>query len=254
MSRTPSRVRVRPAEQTGHDGVSRQSGRRLTSCRDLESQTASRDFHEAENAYNQTEEIRYGERRAARATRVTRRGGNTDAFKPMSGWRRAASSRRAAKGRWIWAVTPRDRHDGVIQWSGMNVAVCEGAAMSDVTRILCAIDQGDPAAAEQLLPLVYEELRRLAAQKLSHRKARPDVAGDRRCTRRISYWSAFGGSSGEQPRALLFCRGRGDAPHPAESCPGQEAIEAEHYLQKGSTCKRWCWLSTCPPTSCWSLY
>ena len=42
--------------------------------------------------------------------------------------------------------------------------------MSDVTRILCAIDQGDPTAAEQLLPLVYEELRRLAAQKLSHEK------------------------------------------------------------------------------------
>ena len=42
--------------------------------------------------------------------------------------------------------------------------------MSDVTRILCAIDQGDPAAAEQLLPLVYDELRRLAAQKLSHEK------------------------------------------------------------------------------------
>ena len=42
--------------------------------------------------------------------------------------------------------------------------------MSDVTHILSAIDQGDPAAAEQLLPLVYEELRRLAAQKLSHEK------------------------------------------------------------------------------------
>ena len=42
--------------------------------------------------------------------------------------------------------------------------------MSDVTRILSAIDQGDPAAAEQLLPLVYDELRRLAAQKLSREK------------------------------------------------------------------------------------
>jgi RNA polymerase sigma factor (TIGR02999 family) len=42
--------------------------------------------------------------------------------------------------------------------------------MSDLTRILSAIDQGDPAAAEKLLPLVYEELRRLAAQKLSHEK------------------------------------------------------------------------------------
>jgi RNA polymerase sigma factor (TIGR02999 family) len=39
--------------------------------------------------------------------------------------------------------------------------------MSDVTRILSAIEQGDPQAAGQLLPLVYEELRRLAAQKLA---------------------------------------------------------------------------------------
>jgi RNA polymerase sigma factor (TIGR02999 family) len=39
--------------------------------------------------------------------------------------------------------------------------------MSEVTRILCAIEQGDSHAAEQLLPLVYEELRKLAAQKLA---------------------------------------------------------------------------------------
>jgi RNA polymerase sigma factor (TIGR02999 family) len=39
--------------------------------------------------------------------------------------------------------------------------------MSEVTRILCAIDQGDSHAAEQLLPLVYDELRRLAAAKLA---------------------------------------------------------------------------------------
>ena len=38
--------------------------------------------------------------------------------------------------------------------------------MSEVTHILSAIEQGDPHAAEQLLPLVYDELRRLAAQKL----------------------------------------------------------------------------------------
>jgi RNA polymerase sigma factor (TIGR02999 family) len=42
--------------------------------------------------------------------------------------------------------------------------------MSDVTRLLNALDQGDPNAASQLLPLVYEELRRLAAQKLAHEK------------------------------------------------------------------------------------
>jgi RNA polymerase sigma factor (TIGR02999 family) len=40
--------------------------------------------------------------------------------------------------------------------------------MSDVTRILNAIEQGDAKAADKLLPLVYEELRLLAAQKLSH--------------------------------------------------------------------------------------
>jgi RNA polymerase sigma factor (TIGR02999 family) len=39
--------------------------------------------------------------------------------------------------------------------------------MSDVTHILNAMQQGDPVAAEQLLPLVYEELRNLAAQKLA---------------------------------------------------------------------------------------
>jgi RNA polymerase sigma factor (TIGR02999 family) len=42
--------------------------------------------------------------------------------------------------------------------------------MTDVTRILTAIEQGDPAAAEQLLPLVYDELRQLAAQKLAQEK------------------------------------------------------------------------------------
>jgi RNA polymerase sigma factor (TIGR02999 family) len=42
--------------------------------------------------------------------------------------------------------------------------------MADVTQILHAIEQGDPAAAEQLLPLVYDELRRLAAQRLAREK------------------------------------------------------------------------------------
>src|SRR5436853_2234986 len=45
---------------------------------------------------------------------------------------------------------------------------CRSPAMNDVTRILSAIEQGDPSAAEQLLPLVYDELRKLAAQRLAH--------------------------------------------------------------------------------------
>lgn len=42
--------------------------------------------------------------------------------------------------------------------------------MTEITRILTAIDQGDAHAADELLPLVYQELRRLAAQKLSQEK------------------------------------------------------------------------------------
>ncbi len=44
--------------------------------------------------------------------------------------------------------------------------------MSDVTEILCAIEQGNLRAAEQLLPLVYDELRKLAAAKMA--QERPD--------------------------------------------------------------------------------
>ena len=42
--------------------------------------------------------------------------------------------------------------------------------MQDVTQILNAIEQGDPSAAEQLLPLVYQELRKLAAAKMAQEK------------------------------------------------------------------------------------
>jgi RNA polymerase sigma factor (TIGR02999 family) len=42
--------------------------------------------------------------------------------------------------------------------------------MSEVTRIITAIERGDPHAAEQLLPLVYDELRKLAAQRLAQEK------------------------------------------------------------------------------------
>jgi RNA polymerase sigma factor (TIGR02999 family) len=48
----------------------------------------------------------------------------------------------------------------MVQWS----------VMTDVTQILSQIEQGDPSAADQLLPLVYEELRKLAAAKLTQEK------------------------------------------------------------------------------------
>jgi RNA polymerase sigma factor (TIGR02999 family) len=45
-----------------------------------------------------------------------------------------------------------------------------GAIVTEVSRILSAIEQGDPHAAGQLLPLVYDELRALAANRLAHEK------------------------------------------------------------------------------------
>ena len=53
---------------------------------------------------------------------------------------------------------------------GLRVSYFELVPMSEVTRILSAIEQGDRQAAEQLLPLVYDELRNLAAQKLAQEK------------------------------------------------------------------------------------
>ena len=61
--------------------------------------------------------------------------------------------------------------DAVWTWVGdAAVAAVATVSMNDVTRILSAIEQGDPEAAEQLLPLVYDELRKLAAQRLAREK------------------------------------------------------------------------------------
>ena len=67
-------------------------------------------------------------------------------------------------------VGPERHRPGV--GPGRDVAGWSGTptGMSDVTHILSAIEQGDPQAAEQLLPLVYDGLRKLAAQKLAQEK------------------------------------------------------------------------------------
>jgi ECF sigma factor len=56
--------------------------------------------------------------------------------------------------------------------------------MNEVTHILSAIEQGAPHAAEQLLPLVYDELRKLAAQKLAQEKPGQTLQAIRPGTRR----------------------------------------------------------------------
>lgn len=66
-------------------------------------------------------------------------------------------------GTWAFPAGPRYNEGRVLSLS-------LAGSMSDVTQILMAIDKGDPQAAEQLLPLVYDELRKLAAQRLVSEK------------------------------------------------------------------------------------
>jgi RNA polymerase sigma factor (TIGR02999 family) len=66
--------------------------------------------------------------------------------------------------------------------------------MSDVTQILNAIDQGDTKAADQLLPLVYDELRKLAAQKLAQEK--PGQTLEATALVHEAYMRLVGGDSG----------------------------------------------------------
>jgi RNA polymerase sigma factor (TIGR02999 family) len=92
--------------------------------------------------------------------------------------------------------------------------------MTDVTRVLSAIEQGDPRAAEQLLPLVYEELRRLAAQKLAHEKPGQTLQATALVheaylrlvdTERAQYWNSRGhffAAAAEAMRRILVDQAR----------------------------------------------
>ena len=60
-----------------------------------------------------------------------------------------------------------DEPDPTCPWANGLTPACQ---THDVTRILSRIEQGDRQAAEQLLPLVYEELRKLAAAKMAQEK------------------------------------------------------------------------------------
>src|SRR6202051_1458214 len=92
--------------------------------------------------------------------------------------------------------------------------------MSEVTRILFAIEQGDPQASEQLLPLVYDELRQLAAQKLAGEKPgqtlQPTALGHEACLRlvdvdRAQQWNSRGhffAAAAEAMRRILIEQAR----------------------------------------------
>jgi RNA polymerase sigma factor (TIGR02999 family) len=92
--------------------------------------------------------------------------------------------------------------------------------MSNITQILNAIEQGDPQGAEQLLPLVYDELRKLAAQKLAQEKPGQTLQATALVhdaylrlvdTERIRHWNGrahFYRAAAEAMRRILVDRAR----------------------------------------------
>ena len=108
--------------------------------------------------------------------------------------------------------------------------------MNDVTRILSAIEQGDPQAAEQLLPLVYDELRKLAAQRLAQEK--PGQTLQATALVHEAYLRLVDADEApalEQPRPLLRRRRRGHAPHPRRERPPQAAAASTAAAGGAST-------------------
>jgi RNA polymerase sigma factor (TIGR02999 family) len=109
--------------------------------------------------------------------------------------------------------------------------------MSEATRILNAIERGDPHAAERLLPLVYDELRRLAADKLA--RERPGQTLDATGLVHEAYLRLVGGekaqswdgrghffaAAAEAMRRILVDRAR--ARHAAKRGGGRERVPAE---------------------------
>jgi RNA polymerase sigma factor (TIGR02999 family) len=136
--------------------------------------------------------------------------------------------------------------------------------MTDVTRILSAIETGDPHAAERLLPLVYDELRRLAAQRLAredpgqtlqptalvHEAYLRLVATEDPATARESHWNSRGhffAAAAQAMRRILVERARHkkslkaggdyqrwnfDAIDPAVAGPGVDLLALDEALTK----------------------
>jgi ECF sigma factor len=102
--------------------------------------------------------------------------------------------------------------------------------MSDVTRILSQIESGDPSAAEQLLPLVYEELRRLATARLAQEK--PDQTPQPTALIHEAYVRLVDGEQARHwdSRGHFFCGGGGGhTPHQltAQHRPGARSVRRD---------------------------
>ena len=102
--------------------------------------------------------------------------------------------------------------------------------MTDVTRILSAIEQGDAGAAEQLLPLVYDELRQLAAQKLAQEK--PGQTLQATALVHEAYLRLVGRPHDGGPPAVE------DAPHTSSSRPRAFASSRHFFLAAAEAMRR----------------
>lgn len=130
--------------------------------------------------------------------------------------------------------------------------------MSDVTRILSKIEQGDPSAAGKLLPLVYDELRKLAAQKLAQEKPGQTLqptalvhdAYVRLVDREAQRWNSRGhffGAAAEAMRRILVENARRKSQHrrgggrrrvPLDEAELQMSMPSEELLALNETLER----------------
>ena len=109
--------------------------------------------------------------------------------------------------------------------------------MTDVTRILSAIEQGDPQAAAELLPLVYNELRKLAAQKLAH-----ELLPRKLCAARVPNWLrrflplVHMWVRKRRPRRLKRSIGQVNRPGPDGASPRRQGQQTNHERGKAPDC------------------
>ena len=102
--------------------------------------------------------------------------------------------------------------------------------MSDVTRILSQIESGDPSAAEQLLPLVYDELRKLAAAKLAHEK--PGQTLQATALVHDAYLRLVGPGVGDRESGI------GEAPTPDSRSPSPGFSSRGHFFAAAAEAMR----------------
>ena len=128
--------------------------------------------------------------------------------------------------------------------------------MSDITQILAEIEDGDPAAAERLLPLVYDELRKLAAAKLANERPGQTLQATALVhdaylrlvdVEHAQQWNSRGhffAAAAEAMRRLLV--ERAGEKSESDMAAGDNGLISTHNFASRPTAMRHCWQSTTP--------